>query len=347
MQRLQVLAESFQIDGIGMQDDGVTCLMLMDDHWGWNETDERYTLILGGVETPVMHDFVHIIYLFDKFYTYIDAIEDDDVVEKGAPRPQRYVIKLLSTYPMNERAEWFMDLVKRSCAKRSIAYEFELSRGKLATAERAEAEAAKQARRQRLAVPADGGDTEDCGREAHELRDTVWLEEFPPNIVRNLKMREQTDDDGDLADYSQNRAEVEELNRAEGKIEMVIKDYEPWCGEDDLDVDLLANRLDFPDMRHDFCHMLYLWRRAAWIFESWMHGKVPGLTAEDYRCKLVLKLVTTYPPNDRGKWFLDWLTRFYAMCRCTFTLELDASEEAHDLRQAAKRAAGNSAATIR
>jgi hypothetical protein len=339
-----VLCKSTQIDGIGLEDDGATCVMLMDDEWDWNETDERYTLILHGVETPMMHDFVHVFYLFDKFYTYIDAIEDDDVVEKGEPRPQRYVIKLLSTYPMNERAEWFMDLVRRSCAKRNIAYEFELSQGRLATAGRAEAEAAKQARRQRLVSSADGGDAEPRCREGHELGDTFWLEEFPPNIVRNLKLREQTDDDGALADYSQNRAEVEELNRAAGRIEMVIKDYEAWCGEDDLDVDLLANRLDFPDMRHDFCHMLYLWRRAAWILEFWMYCKVPSLTQEVYRCKLVLKLVTTYPPNDRSKWFLDWLTRFYAMCRCAFMLELDASEAAHDLRQAGMRAAGDPAA---
>jgi len=69
----------------------------------------------------------------------------------------------------------------------------------------------------------------------------------------------------------------------------------------------------------------------------WRWKRVPQLDKKFYRSKLILKLVATHPPNDRGKWFLDWLRLIMGIHGFGFFLELSATEEAHELRQEAQQ----------
>jgi len=338
------LLETEEIDDITFEDGGATCVLWLVDDFDWNSSNERYSYFFRGLENAMVHDFVHMTYLADKIHTYWISISEGYVLDKQVePAPERFVIRVASIFPPNERGVWFLPLLHYACRWRGVGFEHEVCEEEEALAFRADDEAARSVHKARLKQSDHGTDGSDAGSEDRELRAqrAVFESDFPPHLWRWCGPYASEDDEGSRTGYpySMETADVRKirvtLNPQE--VEMVIEDDDEWNDGDVFDPNEIAIWTDELIGRHDYTHMNNLWTRVRAILYLWRWKRVPQLDKKFYRSKLILKLVATHPPNDRGKWFLDWLRLIMGIHGFGFFLELSATEEAHELRQEAQQ----------
>jgi hypothetical protein len=344
MEEDMALADTEEIDDITFEDGGAVCVLSLIDDFEWNSSDERYSYFVRGHETTVMHDFVHMMFLTDKIRTCWIAIRDEDLFQEEAdPAPDRFVIRVVSIFPPNERGAWFLPLLHYGCQWRGIGFEHSVSEDGEDLALRADVEAAKSAREIRLKRSDQGADECDAGSEDRELRAQriAFKTDFPPEYWRWCGPDASEDDEGAKTGpaVSMATADVSKIvvTLHPPKVEVVIEDGLDWNDDEVFDPDEIATWTDELIWRHDISHMEYMWTRVRAILYLWRWKRIPDLEKKFQRGKLILTVVATYPPSDRGKWFYDWLRQFLSMQGYRFSLELSATAEAHALRQEAQR----------
>jgi hypothetical protein len=338
------LLETEEIDDITFEDGGATCVLWLVDDFAWNSSDERYSYFVRGHENAVMHDFVHMMFLYDKMLTYWLAVRDGWVLdEEDDATPEKFVIKVVSVFPPNERGVWYLPVLHNACWHRGIGFEHEVSKDEELLAFRVDDEAARSAREARRRHSDHGTDGSDSGLEDRELKAAriIFESDQPPEFWRwcgpyaSEKVEGARTGPGLDLETAEVRKIVVTLNPP--KVEMLLDDVYEWDDSDVFDPDEVTNWTDELYVRHEVHHMTYMWRRIRAILFMWQWQKVPGLERKDHRGKLIIRVTLTYPPSDWGKWFYDWLRQLLSNYRAGFSLELAATEEAHELRQKAQR----------
>jgi hypothetical protein len=104
-----------------------TCCLINYDEQMWDDHDEAVWLPYHDEKIPLMHDFVHIMHIFEKMLVYVGRILNDQVFPPGSDRPKRYAIILISAFPLNERGAWYLSLEDFLCTRKGIDLEAGLS----------------------------------------------------------------------------------------------------------------------------------------------------------------------------------------------------------------------------